>query len=129
MKKITALFISFFVCIFAFMPLATVAAAPFDEVCNTGVSSSSSTVCQSKNNASNPISGPNGVIVKVIQFINLIIGVLAVFVIIISGLRMIASSGDPAIINSSRNGIMYALIGIAVAVTAQMIVTFVIKKL
>jgi cation transporter-like permease len=70
-----------------------------------------------------------GALRDVINIISIVIGVAAVVVIIISGLRMILSGGDPARVKQAREGIIYALVGIGVTVFAQLIVIFVLNKI
>jgi NAD/NADP transhydrogenase beta subunit len=55
-------------------------------------------------------------------------GVISVFMIIISGLRYITSGGDATKTATARKGIMYAAIGVAVAMSAGIIAQFVIGK-
>lgn len=50
------------------------------------------------------------------------IGAVAVLMIVISGLRYITSAGDPQKASQAKNGIIYALVGIAVALAAQAII-------
>jgi hypothetical protein len=63
-----------------------------------------------------------------IQSIQYAIGFISVVVIIIAGLRMILSGGDPQTLNSARNAIIYAAGGIAIAAIAQIIVVFVLSR-
>lgn len=58
-----------------------------------------------------------------------IIGALALLVLVISGLRYVISSGDPARISKAKDGIIYSLIGLMIALTAEAIVAFVVKRL
>ena len=58
-----------------------------------------------------------------------VIGFVSVLVIIISGFRMIVSGGDSQTLNSSRNAIIYAIAGLAIAASAQIIILFVLNKL
>jgi hypothetical protein len=91
-------------------------------------SANTSDVCKDVKNA----SGSNPVIDTlraVINIISIIIGIAAVIVIIISGLRMILSGGEPADVKSAREGIIYALVGIVVAIFAQAMVIFVLNKI
>lgn len=54
-----------------------------------------------------------------------IIGGLAVLMIVVSGLRYILSAGDPQRMSKAKNGVIYALVGLVVAITAEAIVAFV----
>jgi len=58
-----------------------------------------------------------------------IIGAIAVLVIVICGFQYITSAGDPQKTARARMGIIYALVGLAVAVGAEGFVAFVVNKL
>ena len=74
---------------------------------------------------SNPVLGIIKIVIDIITFI---IGAAAVIIIIVSALRMITANGDPKAFSEARSGILYALVGIAVAAVAQFIVLFVIDR-
>ena len=57
-----------------------------------------------------------------------IVGALAILVITISGFRYVISAGDPKRTAQAKEGIIYALVGLAVAITAEGIVTFIIGR-
>ncbi len=57
-----------------------------------------------------------------------IIGTIAVIMIVISGIRYVLSQGDPQTVAKARQSIIYALIGLVVALSAELIVTFVLGK-
>jgi hypothetical protein len=75
------------------------------------------------------VTADNGTITIVLQFVFGLVGVLAVFFFIFSGLKFITSQGDPQGISKARRGIIYAAIGLAVAVSAEAIVTWVLGRL
>jgi Type IV secretion system pilin len=58
-----------------------------------------------------------------------IIGALALLIIVVSGLRYITSAGDPEKTAKARNGIIYSLVGLIVAIAAESIVFFVVGRL
>jgi hypothetical protein len=58
-----------------------------------------------------------------------IIGALALIFIIIGGLRYIFSNGDPQNAANARGTIIYALVGLMVAIVAESIVALVLGKL
>lgn len=62
----------------------------------------------------------------IIQIVFAILGFMAVLYLIFAGIKFITSQGDPAGVAQARQSIIYALVGIAVAVSAEIIVTFVI---
>jgi len=57
-----------------------------------------------------------------------IIGALAFLVIVIAGLRYITAAGDPQKTAQAKSTILYALVGLALAITAQAIVAFVVNR-
>lgn len=66
------------------------------------------------------------VVAAVVQILSIVVGVAAVLVIIISGLKYVTSAGDSNKISSAKNTLVYALIGLAVAAFAQVLVRYVI---
>lgn len=58
-----------------------------------------------------------------------IIGALALLMITVSGLRYITSAGNPEKTAKAKNGIVYALVGLVIAISAEAIVNFVVNKL
>lgn len=77
----------------------------------------------------NSIYGPNSILASVIKLLSILIGVISIIMIIIGGLRFVLSSGDPNNVNGARNTIIYALVGLVVAISGQAIIAFVINKL
>lgn len=57
-----------------------------------------------------------------------IVGLLAVIFIIVGGFQYITSSGDAAKATKAKNTILYAVIGLVIALLAYAIVNFVIEK-
>jgi len=94
-----------------------------------GSNAASTTVCKDVNSQTPKSTNPViGALKTVIDVISLIIGVVAVIMIMVGGLRMILSAGDSKTVASARNSIIYAAVGILVAVVAQGLVVFVIDK-
>ena len=54
-------------------------------------------------------------------------GVLAIIMVIVAGFKYIVSGGDSGKVGSAKNTLIYALVGIAIAVFAQFLVHFVIN--
>lgn len=63
----------------------------------------------------------------ILQLIFAILGSVAFLTLVISGLRYILASGDPGRMSQAKQAILYAVIGLAVALSAFSIVTFVVK--
>ena len=77
---------------------------------------------------SNGTSGLNGLLATTINILSIIVGVAAVIMIIIGGFRYITSGGESSSTASAKNTIIYALIGLVIAVIAQLLVQFVLNK-
>ena len=74
-------------------------------------------------------SGPevlDNTINEIINILAIIAGVAAVIVIIVQGLRLVLSGGNSQTAGQARNGIIYALIGLVVIISAQQIVLYVV---
>lgn len=100
--------------------------AQFDTACRDN---SSATLCQEVQSTENPLTGPNGTLLKVVDVILVILGFAAVIMVIIGGIKFITSSGDPSNVTSARNTILYAIIGVVVAVIARPLLGFIIRSL
>jgi hypothetical protein len=86
-------------------------------------------VCQSvagQKKGDNPIIDTLKIAITIIATI---IGIAAVIVIIISGFSMVTSGGNSEDVAKARNHIIYALVGLIVAVLAETMVAFVLNKL
>jgi len=70
----------------------------------------------------------NKVVALVINIFSVVVGIIAVIMIIYGGFRYITSGGDTAKVTSSRNTILYAIIGLIIVALAQFIVKFVLEK-
>ncbi len=68
------------------------------------------------------------IIKTVINLFSLVVGVVAVIMIIIGGLKYITSGGDSGNITGAKNTILYAVIGLVVVALAQFIVKFVLGR-
>lgn len=65
---------------------------------------------------------------KVINVILSVMGIIAVVMIIIGGIQYTTSSGDPQKATRAKNTILYAIIGLVVALLAFAIVNFVLAS-
>ena len=62
----------------------------------------------------------------VVNVLLFILGAIAVIMIIIGGIRYTTSNGDSSSIQGAKNTILYAVVGLVVAILAYAIVNFVI---
>lgn len=66
------------------------------------------------------------------RILSIVFGVIAavtILIIVIQGIKFVLSNGDPQKAADARKGVIYALVGLAVALTAEAIVFVVIGKL
>ncbi len=73
--------------------------------------------------------GFNRLMTNIINTILFVLGIIAVIMIIIGGIRYTTSNGDASGIKSAKDTIMYAVIGLVVAIMAYAIVNFVLARL
>lgn len=78
-----------------------------------------------------PVSGSDkeGILIKAANLLTLLVGVASVIMIIIGGILYALSSGDSARINTAKNTVLFAIIGMVVAVLAQALIRFVLIEL
>src|SRR3990167_3341045 len=58
----------------------------------------------------------------IVNILSILAGFIAVVMLVVGGLKYVTSQGDSNAINSAKNTILYAIIGLVVAVLAQIIV-------
>lgn len=73
--------------------------------------------------------GDAGVFRQVTNIILYIVGIIAVIMLIIGGIKYVVSGGDSKKVTDAKNTILYAIIGLAVCFFAFAIVNFVINSL
>ena len=57
------------------------------------------------------------------------VGVVAVIMIVVSGLKMVTSAGDPGAVQKAKQTMIYSIIGLAIAILAYAIVNLVLDNL
>lgn len=72
-------------------------------------------------------SGADAVIPKIINLMLFIVGVLAVFMMIYGGIRYVLSGGDNTKVKDAKNTILYAIVGLIVAILGYAIVGWVVS--
>ena len=73
--------------------------------------------------------GDTGVFKKITNTILYIVGIIAVIMLIIGGIKYVISGGDSKKVTDAKNTVLYAIIGLVVAFLAFAIVNFVISAL
>lgn len=77
----------------------------------------------------NSLYGPGGLVPRIAGLLSLVVGIATVIMIIVGGTRYVLSSGDAQNLEGAKNTIIFALIGLGVAIFAQLIVVFVVNRL
>ncbi len=72
--------------------------------------------------------GAGSIFQRVADFLIFLVGALAVIFLIIGGLRYVVSSGNSSQVESAKNTILYAIIGLVVAIAAFAAVRFVVGQ-
>lgn len=82
--------------------------------------------CSQPTNTSSDLFGTGGIFTKITNVLLFIIGAISVIMLIIGGIRYVVSGGDSSAVTAAKNTILYAVIGIIVALLAYALVNFVI---
>jgi len=113
--------------VFTFIFATTTFAAATDvgafQPCPDGVNTQSNIIC--KINAENP----GGVIGAIISFVLFLAVFIAFVFLVIGGLKWITSGGDKSAVESARNTIIAAIIGLVIAFLAYLIINIVLGLL
>lgn len=75
----------------------------------------------------NPLFGPEGVLTGIISLLSVIVGIAAVIMIILGGLKFITSGNNAQDVATARERVIYALVALVIAALAQVIVRFVLR--
>jgi hypothetical protein len=87
-----------------------------------------SAVCVSKTDK-DPLTGTNGLLVRITYIVSFVAGAAAVIVIIVGSIKYITSGGDSNRVNSARNTILYALVGLVIIILAPTLIVYLVSKL
>jgi len=79
--------------------------------------------------SNSPIFGPRGMVTIGLQILNIVAGVVVVFVIVISGVRFMSSQGDSNSVSQARNALLYGVFGLVIVLASQIIITFILRKI
>ena|ERR1700679_201070 len=109
---------------------ANVAAAP--------TSASASAACAGLNQLDDTTCGASGnnsgqakvgsLASNIVNILSYAAGLIAIIMIIVSGIRFVTSGGDAGKVAGARTALVYALIGVAVAALAKLFVHFVLNQ-
>ena len=72
--------------------------------------------------------GDSGVFSQISNVLLFVVGAIAVIMIVIGGLRYVVSGGDSSQVQAAKNTILYALIGVIIAILAYAAVNFFVNS-
>lgn len=96
--------------------------------CSDAVSLKNGANCAQGDDQQSDLFGSNGVFKTITNVLLFIIGAISVIMLIIGGIRYTVSGGDSGAVTSAKNTILYAIVGIVVAILAFAVVNFVIDS-
>jgi len=124
-KRLLAILATLFILV---TPMSAAAAIynPLGNACNSGGGVAGSDNCHA--GATDPLSGPNGALMRVSLIISILGGIVAVIILLVASLMFVTSNGDPQKAASARSAVIGAVIGLVIIATAESIVIFVLKN-
>ena len=78
------------------------------------------------NTPSNLVNGDSSIIMRAINIMLFAVGVLSVVMLIFGGFRYVISGGKKESVTNAKNTILYAIVGLLVAVFAYAIINFIL---
>ena len=106
--------------------LLIVASAPlvgaFDESIQAGADAAKGT------NQTADLFGSSGIFRTITNVLLFVLGAISVIMIIIGGLRYVISGGNSTAVTAAKNTILYAIVGVVVALLAYAIINFVLNS-
>ncbi len=80
------------------------------------------------NDQTSELFGQTGIFRTITNVLLFILGAISVIMIIIGGLRYVVSGGNATAVTAAKNTILYAIVGVIVALLAYAIVNFVLNS-
>lgn len=90
------------------------------------INNSNSIVCRDSGDDG---TGVEAVVKGIVDILLFIVGIVSVIVIIVSGIKFATSIGDASKISAARHTMIYAVVGLVVAIFAYAIVQLVYKQM
>lgn len=72
--------------------------------------------------------GQGGIFRTITNVLLFLIGAISVIMLIVGGIRYVVSGGDSTAVQNAKNTILYAIVGVVVAILAYAVVNFVITS-
>lgn len=111
-------------------PAYAVPAAPGGATCDTStLTIEGGAACSKGTSAKDNLFGEGGIFATIANTLIFLVGAIAVLFLIIGGLRYVVSNGEAKNVEAAKNTILYAIVGIVVAILSYAAVSFVINSL
>ena len=112
------------------VPLTAHAAGDIvNSVCTGANLNFATTPQQCSNTTTNAVGTINRIVTLIINVFSVIVGIVAVIMIVVGGFRYVTSGGNDQNVASAKSTILYALAGLVIAISAQVIVRYVLRTL
>jgi hypothetical protein len=85
--------------------------------------------CSKGGSQRDSLFAPGGIFTVIANTLTLVVGAISVIYIIIGGLRYVTSGGDSKAVTAAKDTILYAVIGVIVAIVAFAVIHFVTTSL
>lgn len=123
MKKIIKIFLPLLICVALVGLSLGVSTGAFATTLKEGAEAARCDGCPEN------LFGDTGVFKQITNVVLYIVGVIAVIMLIIGGIKYVVSGGDAKKVTDAKNTVLYAIIGLIIAFLAFAIVNFVITTL
>lgn len=116
------------------LAVGVASAAPQTAYADASTEAAKSAACQGAGGTVNgttcTTAGPSldDIVANVVNILSILVGIAAVIMIIVGGFRYVTSGGDSGNMNTAKQTIMYAIIGLVIVVFAQFMVQYVIQE-
>lgn len=107
-------------------PLAATTTAGAVEVFEACTGAADTAVCKGKDDK---VLGPDGLLTNVINLLLFIIGIVSLIMIIVGGFKYTTSAGDSSQLSNAKDTILYALVGLVIAIMSFAIVNWVVGRI
>ena len=111
-----------------FLPMMIPAVAHADSNCTGSLCTGAGLNVQGSSTCPDTSGSINNIIKWVLDIFSVIVGIAAVVMIVVGGLKYTISGGDSTRVSGAKDTILFAIVGLVVVALAQIIVHFVLQN-
>jgi hypothetical protein len=108
------------------VPLATILAAPTSHAFDLSISDGASAARGADQAVT--LFGATGIFTTISNVMLFVVGAISVIMVVIGGLRYVVSGGNSGNVTAAKNTILYAVVGLIIAIMAYAIINFVLSS-